>query len=87
MSAHLKNPLVWLHGLIAAFIGGGTSVIVGISVDAAMDGDFKINAKRLGIKAVITGAIFAGAYLKQSPLPPIVEVDTQQIKKSDTDPA
>lgn len=81
MSAHLKNPIVWLHGLFAAFVGGATSVIVGISVDAAMDGDFKINAKRLGIKALITGAVFAGAYLKQSPLPPIEEIDTQQITK------
>ena len=81
MSTHLKNPLVWLHGLIAAFIGGATSVIVGLSVDAAMDGNFTVNAKKLGIKALITGAVFAGAYLKQSPLPPIVETDTETTTK------
>ena len=71
------NWRTWLHGLGAAFIGGGASGIVaaqtamGIAPDTFnyASGLAKM-AKLAGIVFLVSGGLSAAAYLKQSPLPP-----------------
>ena len=78
--AHLKNPLVWLHGLLAAFINGGSSAVVA-AFTATMISPETFNAgagltnvlKMAGGVFVASGAMGAASYLKQSPLPTIEE--------------
>lgn len=77
MGTHLKNPGVWVYGLASAFIGGAVTILVAWGVDNAADFHFLIELK----KAAIVGGMFAGAYLKKSPLPEIVTTDTEIIRK------
>lgn len=72
MSKHLSNPLVWLHGLFAAFIGGGANALAAAIIDPAA---FNIHEglRKLLSLALASGMISAAMYLKQSPLPPIVD--------------
>jgi hypothetical protein len=88
MSAHLKNPWVWFHGLLAALIGGGSSgVVAGLAAIGIAPDKFDMNSnlhntmKMVGAVFVISAIISAFGYLKQSPLPQIVETDTQIITK------
>lgn len=69
MSTRLKDPWSWLHGLASAFIGGAVTAFADVGADLIMDGSVTLNAKKLGIKAVVGGAILAAAYLRKSPLP------------------
>lgn len=71
--ARFKNPVVWLHGLISAFIGGAVATFADIGADLILEGDVTLNVKKLGMKALVMGGILAAVYLKQSPLPPIIE--------------
>lgn len=67
----------WLHGLAAAFIGGGSSA-VSAGFSAVMMDPTKFNLstgmldtlKMMLVTFFISGAITAFAYLKQSPIPP-----------------
>lgn len=73
----LSTTRKWLHGLIAALIGGGASAVVaGVSVSAIKPADFNFagqiipTIELMGILFVVNGVLSAFAYLKQSPLPP-----------------
>lgn len=70
--SRLKNPSIWLHGLISAFISG-TAVSIGCLI--AEPATFNLE-KGLVVTlkvALVSGIVSAAAYLKQSPLPPIIE--------------
>lgn len=75
--AKLRSPRIWLHGLGAAFIGGGASALTadqGLSLALRMGVDVPtLNLKALLIVFVASGISSAAMYLKQSPLPPIEE--------------
>lgn len=77
----LRNPRAWLHGLLAAFIGGGASALTadqGLQLAVRMGVDVPVlNLKALGIVFVSSGIFNAALYLKQSPLPPISNGTTQ----------
>lgn len=64
------NWRVWLHGLIAAFIGGGANAIAAAAI--APD-EFNLNTglRKLGILFLVSGILNAAGYLKQSPVPKI----------------
>lgn len=63
----------WLHGLSAAFIGGGATAITaqtGLATAQTAGLDVHpLNWKALGIVALSAGIYSAAAYLRQSPLP------------------
>jgi hypothetical protein len=70
------NWKLWLHGLAAAFIAGGsTAVTSGISVSVVAPQVFNTGAglvpllKVVGVTFVVSGLLAAFAYLKQSPIP------------------
>lgn len=71
----LRSPRIWLHGLGAAFVGGGASALTadqGLSLAARMGVDVPVlNLQALGIVFLSAGISSAAMYLKQSPLPPI----------------
>lgn len=77
MPTRFKDPLVWLHGFIAAFVGGAAGVFADVAADLVVDGTVTLEIKKLGLKALVMGAALAGAYLKRSPLPQIVHEDTE----------
>lgn len=70
----------WLYGLGAGAIGGGSNAVIGgVSINLVDPAHFNTGA---GVfwKIVVTlflmnGALAAFLYLKQSPLPPVIEVD------------
>lgn len=66
----------WLHGLIAAFIGGlATAVDSGLTLLIVAPGEFNLGAGfrktlvTIAVLGLLSGAKLAFAYLKQSPLP------------------
>jgi hypothetical protein len=66
----------WFHGLAAAFIGGGASgvsaSVAAIGIDPAtfnLSGGLLNVAKLAGTVFVVSGALSAFGYLKQSPIP------------------
>jgi hypothetical protein len=59
----------WLHGLIAAFIGGGASTFSAMAIDPAKF-NFNDGFGNMCKSFLLSGLITAGAYLKQSPIPP-----------------
>jgi hypothetical protein len=68
----------WLHGLAAAFIGGGASAIsasFAVMVNDPRDFNFGSglgNTLEVAATTFIVAGIFSAAlYLKQSPIPPI----------------
>lgn len=71
----LRSPRIWLHGLGAAFVGGGASALTadqGLSLAQRMGVDVPVlNLQALGIVFLSAGISSAAMYLKQSPLPPI----------------
>jgi hypothetical protein len=80
MSTRLKDPAVWIYGLIAAFIGGGSSAVASTLTASFIAPDkFNVGAqlgnflKLAGATFVVSGVFHAFSYLKQSPLPPIEE--------------
>lgn len=76
MTKNLFRWETWAQGLLAAFIGGGSSAIVA-SVTVAMIDPQKFNlGSQLGHFFELAGTVFitsgvlsAASYLKQSPLP------------------
>lgn len=81
MGTHLKNPLVWLHGLIAAFIGGGATTLsaqTGLALaHAAIPEIQTLDLKQMGSVFIMAGITNAVLYLKKSPVPEIETTDTQ----------
>jgi len=70
------NWKAWIHGLGAAFIGGGASGLVAAQAAAGISpNDFNYSTglgkmAKLALSVfVVSGALSAFAYLKQSPLP------------------
>lgn len=78
----LRSPRAWLHGLGAAFIGGGASAIAadqGLVLAQRMGVDVPmLNLKALAIVFLSSGIINAALYLKASPLPAIAEQNDQK---------
>ena len=78
-----KQTQVWLHGLIAAIIGGGASAVTG-SVSASLIAPQQFNfgtelfhtLELMGVMFLFNGLLSMFAYLKQSPIPP--EADDPQ---------
>lgn len=81
----LKNPLVWFWSLLAAVIGGastaGTSWLGMAAAKAAGMDVPNLNFNALGVICLSGGVTAAMGYLKQSPLPPLVEEETAFITK------
>jgi hypothetical protein len=72
-----KNTSAWLHGLMAALIGGGASAVTSVIVlPGSAPGAFNFGAqlvpllKNAGEMFLVSGLLSAFLYLKQSPLPP-----------------
>jgi hypothetical protein len=64
----------WLYGLGAGAIGGGSAVISAIPI-AQIIGAAAFTPRQM-LSMFIGATVIAGAaYLKQSPLPPVIEVD------------
>jgi hypothetical protein len=68
---------MWLHGLFAALIGGGASSVSAGFANCIVDPkDFNAGGglahlgETMVVTFVVSGALSAFAYLKQSPLPP-----------------
>lgn len=83
MGTHLKNPIMWLRGLLAAFIGGGASAIAsGFIAVAQTPTEYNLHGgldnllRMIGGTFLVTGILTAASYLQKSPLPEIVETDT-----------
>lgn len=68
----LKNPSVWIHGLISALIGGAATSISTIVV-APEQFNLAGGLANVGKVALVSGIVAAAMYLKQSPLPQIEE--------------
>lgn len=81
----LSTTRHWIHGLGAAFIGGGASA-VSAAFSAALIDPTKFNlGDGLGctLKMMVTSFLVSGlltmfAYLKQSPLPPETKEETKE---------
>lgn len=79
---------LWLHGLVAAVIGGGASAVTA-SVSASLIAPDKFNLsgqlvnffELAGISFIINGFLSAMAYLKQSPIPSEEEAPTVEVGK------
>ncbi len=90
--AFFKNVRHWAHGLLAGFIGGGAGAVSG-AVGPMLIDPSKFNladtASALNIlKTMATGFVVCGllnafSYLKQSPVPPEGNGDTQMLRKED----
>lgn len=73
-----RRSIVWLHGLLAAFIGGAATAISGMVI--APD-TFNFGAPRKLLELTLAaGIINAAMYLKQSPLPEIAQAVTEVVE-------
>lgn len=76
MNSTQRNILIWLYGLIAAFVQGGAAAVTA-SVTVSMIDPEKFNLGNQlhnffilsGTCFTVSGCLGAYAYLKQSPLP------------------
>jgi hypothetical protein len=66
-----KNPLLhWVHGFLAAFIGGGANAITSYLVaPETFNFTDKAGITKLVTLVTVSAVIAGAAYLKQSPLP------------------
>lgn len=82
----------WIYGLIAALIGGGASAVsAAFGAMVLTPGQYSVSGnagwnslKLMGVTFVISGAISAFAYLKQSPLPAIEQTTTVTVAETKT---
>ncbi len=70
MPLSINDWMIWLKGLLSAFIGGGVTVLSSIVVETSRHGQFtsedlKDIAYTAGVNAIVATAL----YLKSSPLP------------------
>ena len=77
MSPFSTNERIWLHGLAAAFIGGGASAVSAGFANTIIDPDhFNIHqglghlSEMMAVTFLISAIMAVMAYLKQSPIPP-----------------
>jgi hypothetical protein len=59
----------WLHGLGAAFVGGGANAVTVIVLDPVKF-NLQDGWKNLLTAVVVSSIVSSALYLKQSPLPP-----------------
>lgn len=86
----MGNWQAWLHGLIAAFIGGGSAAVTaGIVAPAINPSAFNFHDKLAPLFQlaaalfVVNGGIAAFAYLSKSPLPEQQVVKTVSIQPTE----
>lgn len=83
MTTRWKDPLVWLRGLFAAFVGGGAGAVASGFIAVAQTPEqynLKEGLHNLLVMFfgcfVVTGIGHAAMYLQKSPLPELEEVQT-----------
>lgn len=88
MTARIKQPILWLRGLLAAFIGGGASAVAsGFIAVAQTPAQYNFHdgvdnlLRMIGGTFIVTGILTAASYLQKSPLPEIEETDTAFFNK------
>ncbi len=64
------NLRTWIHGLVAAFIGGAAASVTNLIVAPESFNMTPEGLKKLGWAVLASGVVAAALYLKQSPLPP-----------------
>ena len=64
----------WLYALVAAAIGGGATAVVSIAGGQAI-GAATFTPRQLLAVAVVSAVVNVAMFLKQSPLPKVIEVD------------
>ena len=83
LAAYFKNPLAWAYGLVAAVIGGGATAATtggGLAIGHAIWPSVQVMTIEQMCAVFMTSAVFNGfLYLKQSPLPKMVDEETQTI--------
>ncbi len=62
--------MTWLKGLVAAVITGVSNAFLAAVVSPETFNTSLEGLKKLGIMLLLSGAIGAATYLKQSPIPP-----------------
>jgi hypothetical protein len=77
MSPLSNNERIWLHGLAAAFIGGGASAVSAGFANTIIDPDhFNLHqgfghlAEMMAVTFCVSAILAVMGYLKQSPIPP-----------------
>jgi len=72
----MTNVQIWIHGIIAAFIGGGAGAVsAGFASAMVAPGQFNLGGglagllELMGVTFLVSGALSTFAYLKQSPVP------------------
>jgi hypothetical protein len=74
----------WLHGLGAAFIGGGATALtaaMGLAGAHSVGADVTpLTFKKIGAVFIFSAISSTAFYLKQSPLPPEEPDETQETK-------
>lgn len=70
--AHFKDPLLWLYSLFAAVIGAAAGAVPLVIVDPEHFNP-RNGSTDLLVMMCVMGAIAAGNYLKQHPLPELEE--------------
>lgn len=77
MSPLSTNERIWLHGLAAAFIGGGASAVSGGFANSIVDPEhFNVHGglahlgEVMAVTFVVSAILSVMGYLKQSPIPP-----------------
>lgn len=81
MSKFFLQWETWMYGLGAALIGGGSGAIATGVAQAVTDpghADLRHLLALMGTSFAVAGLLSAAAYLKQSPLPPIVTTTTAE---------
>lgn len=76
MIAKITDWRTWLRGLGAAVIGGAANAITLLVVDPASF-NFDAGIDRLWKVATVSAILAAAFYLKQSPIPPRIEKETE----------
>jgi hypothetical protein len=77
MTKHIKKILnwkVWIQGAVSALIGGAANAVSAMVVDPVAF-NFQGNLKALLSLAAMSGVISLFLFLKQSPIPPEIEVE------------
>lgn len=73
----MTSAQIWIHGIIAAFIGGGANAFLGV-ISTGIVLPNQVNTGNglhtafvlMGVQFVLGGAIAVAMFLKQSPVPP-----------------
>ena len=64
----------WIYGLLSGIIGGAATSVVSIAGGQAI-GAATFTPRQLLAVAVVSAVVNAAMFLKQSPLPKVIEVD------------